>query len=309
MSASRTAPNCPALLGYLFLSPYLFFNPFARVPPHFKKHKTIHSKLISLMKNLKKKAPYVYLTKSAQEGHYMIFLLVPVGPSMDVNLTNVQPVSHSDHFLVEYSTASASIAETYRLKHWTVEKGNKDYVKVTADNDPDLTNRIYFDYADDEVATASADGGLRQAPYIYVGKETEGAVTYARPSCIVLFDSIVGVQSEAISVEGENCFHNIVCGESNVLTTQAAHFSINQDLRVKLTGLGQVPYFEALVEQITGIASLAMGGDKKKRKVTTRTPTPSIPNGNGGYSGSGEMEAVGEGAFRSGIWGGETSNN
>lgn len=249
------------------------------------------------MNNFRKAAPYLYLTKGSQADTYVLFLLVPVGPSFDVNLNGTAPMSMSDHFQIAYSTMPTATTELYRLKNWTLTKGTKQYVKVIANADAGLTMRIDFSAADVEVAAPAADGSQRQAPYIFLGKEAVGQTNFARPSCIVLFDAMVDKQTEAISFEGESCYLKITCGTTNVVGTSAANFTINQDLRVKM--VSPTPYFEASVEQDTGIVSLGPGGGKKKR-VATNTPIPPLTAGNGQSNGLAGLEAVSELTFRSG---------
>lgn len=245
------------------------------------------------MNNLRKAVPYMYLTRGSQEGTYVLFLLVPVGPSFNVILDNVAPTVVGDHFEVAYSTTPTATTDLYRLKNWTLTKGSRQYVKVIGNSDAGLTMRIDFSSADTELATPAADGSQRQAPYIFMGKETVGIANFARPSCIVLFDAMVGVQTEAVSFEGENCYHSIACGTANVIGTDAANFTINQDLRAQMTSA--TPYFEASVEHDTGIFFAAEGDGKKKRKVATHTPgLPMLVNGNGQGNGLTEIEEAGE---------------
>lgn len=251
------------------------------------------------MNNFRKAAPYLYLTKGSQEGTYMLFLLVPVGPSFDVNLDSVIPTGKSDHFEIAYSTIPTATTELYRLKNWTLTKGTKQYVKVIANADAGLTMRIDFSAADIEVAAPAADGSQRQAPYIFLGKEAVGVTNFARPSCIVLFDAMVDKQAEVVSFEGESCYLNITCGTANVIGTNATDFTINQSIRAKI--VSPTPYFEASVEQDTGIISLGPGGGKKKRKVATHTPSALMANGNGHNNGVIGQEAMGELTFRTGV--------
>ncbi len=251
------------------------------------------------MNNFRKAAPYLYLTKGSQEGTYVLFLLVPVGPSFDVNLNSVTPTGKSDHFEIAYSTTQAATTELYRLKNWILTKGTKQYVKVIADADAGLTMRIDFSAADIELATPAADGSQRQAPYIFLGKEAVGPTNFARPSCIVLFDAMVDKQTEIVSFEGESCYLNITCSTANVVGTSPTHFTINQNLRVKMAS--PTPYFEASVEQDTGIVSLGPGGGKKKRKVATHTPGALMANGNGQSNSLAGLEATSELTFRSGV--------
>ena len=254
------------------------------------------------MNNLRKAAPYLYLTKGSQPDTYVLFLLVPVGPSFDVNLSSVTPTSMSDHFEIAYNTTPTATTELYRLKNWTLTKGTKQYVKVVGNSDAGLTMKIDFSAADTELAAPATDGSQRQAPYIFLSKEPVGLTNFARPSCIVLFDAMVGKQTETVSFEGENCYHSITCGAANVIGTDAADFTINQNLRVKMTS--SAPYFEACVEHDTGIVLATVGG-KKKRKGATNTPGASMFNGNGHVNGVAEM---GESTVRSEVFE-EASNN
>ena len=235
------------------------------------------------MNNFKKSAPYLYLTRASQLDSYVLFMLIPLDPSSNVVLSGVSPTDQNDHFQIAYTTDGGNTLETYRLMHWTITKGTKQYIKAVGNGSADLTMKLYFNSADTELATPASDHGLRQAPYIFLGKETVGATTYVRPSCVVLFDALVGREEEAISFDEDNCTYVINCGADGVLAKNAANFVINQDLRTEMSG--QMPYFEATVEHNTGILGLAAdGGGKKKRKVATHTPAPGMAttNGHGG---------------------------
>lgn len=230
------------------------------------------------MNNLRKSAPYLYLTRASQQGSYVIFMLVPLDSSANVVLSGVSPTDQGDHYQIAYSTTNDTTPDTYRLMHWTVVKGNRQYIKAVGNGSADLTMKLYFDSADTEIAAPGSDHSQRQAPYIFLGKETVGARTFVRPSCIVLFDALVGKEEEAISFDEDNCTYVINCGVGGALATNAANFVINQDLRTEMTG--QMPYFEATVEHNIGIVGLAPAeGGKKKRKVATHTPTTAMPNG------------------------------
>jgi hypothetical protein len=253
------------------------------------------------MKNFRKAAPYLYLTRGSQEGSYVLFLLVPVGPSFDVNLDSASLTSHSDRFEIAYSTVASATTAAYRLKQWTLTPGSKQYVKVACNADAALTMKLYFLAADSELAAPASDNGQRQAPYIFMGKETVDGTDYARPSCIVLFDEQVYLNTEAIAVQGENCYHSITCSASDVSASNSApDFTINQDLRLKMTTAW--PYFEASVEQDTGVI-LFTGPQKKKRKVATNTPGAAAAESTRPSNGQTEMETIGVSASHNGLGG------
>jgi len=254
------------------------------------------------MKNFRKAAPYLYLTRGSQEGSYILFLLVPVGPSFDVNLDNAVLTSHSDRFEINYSTITLATTAAYRLKQWTLTPGGKQYVKVIGNSNAGLTMKLYFSSSDSEPATP-ADNAQRQAPYIFLGKETVDGFDFARPSCIVLFDEQVGLNAEAVSILGESCVHSITCSTSNVIDLNSAtSFALNQDVRIKMTT--DTPYFEASVEQDTGIILAGVGTVKKKRKVATNTPgAPAAASNNGHSNGLSEMLTAATSASSNGLGG------
>lgn len=255
------------------------------------------------MKNFRKAAPYLYLTRGSQEGSYILFLLVPVGPSFDVNLDSASLTSHSDRFEIAYSTTASATTAAYRLKQWTLTPGSKQFVKVVCNANAGLTMKLYFSSSDSEPATPASDNGQRQAPYIFLGKETVDGFDFARPSCIVLFDEQVGLNAEAVSIQGENCVHSITCSTSNVIDlNSASSFALNQDVRIKMTT--DSPYFEASVEQDTGVILAGVGTGKKKRKVATNTPgAPAAASNNGHSNGLAETLTAATSASYNGLTG------
>jgi len=246
------------------------------------------------MNNIRKLAPYLYLTRTTIENQFDLFVLVPVDAGQDVNFGT------ADNNITRYTIACTIVAnnnqtDLYCVRRYTLTKTTQLFVEVICNGGAPLTMKLYFENADSEVASSANATRQLHAPYIFLGQEmiAATAVNYARPSCIVLFDTAVGRQVESVSFHESSCYHTLTCGVAGAVT-DPADFTINSDLKTRIgTAL---PSFESVIEQILPAAA-GPGGGSKKRKAMTNTPPFMNPNGreNGGRMGTGEEVNLHEG--------------
>jgi hypothetical protein len=217
------------------------------------------------MSNIIQLAPYAYMAKrSGSNDLYDLLLLVPVGSTGDTNLSNVTAVKPGGtRITIDYSTTGSAANVPYRFKHFVIDsEGKYEDIKIQGDNNSDRTLLIAFDDADTEPATVVSDMQTC-APYIFVKKEVSGTTKFVHPSCVVLFDGTLGIQSESITFAAHSCNLDFTLGHSSITTNPPA-FLINQNLNAVLT-----PSVEYTFEvDIAGNSNYNKPPRKHKVKVT-----------------------------------------
>ncbi|MDO8366996.1 MAG: hypothetical protein Q7T20_09380 [Saprospiraceae bacterium] len=189
------------------------------------------------MSNITRLAPYAYLAKrSGSNTLYDLLLLVPVDASGDTNLSNVSAdkPGGTTRITIDYATNGSNAGTLYRFKHFEIDSdGTYLDIEIQGNNSADLTTVLAFADADTEQAVVSSQMQTC-APYIFTKIETVGSLNYLLPSCIVIFDSGLGAQSEAIISATNKCTLNFTLGNSGA-TTAPTSFLINQDIKAFLT--------------------------------------------------------------------------
>lgn len=203
------------------------------------------------MSNVTRLAPYAYLAKrSGSNTLYDLLLLVPVDANGDTDLSNVTPVKPGGtRVRITYTTNSNAANATYRSRHWVIDSdGSYLDIEIKGDNDADKTTVIAFADADTEQASVS-DEKQTCAPHLFAKMETVGTDKFVQMSCIVLFDSGLGAQSESVIFAPNSCKPSFTLGNSSA-TTDPGLFVINQSIKAALTP--NTPYtFEGTVEENT----------------------------------------------------------
>lgn len=194
------------------------------------------------MSNIIKFAPYVYLAKRGGGTVYDLLLLVPVDASGDTNLSNVTAVKPGGtRITIDYTTTGTAANAPYRFKHWVIDsEGTYLDIEIQGDNNADRTIIVAFADADTEPATVSSQVQTC-APYLFAKVETVGTDIFVRPSCIILFDNGLGVQSESIVFETNGCKPTFTLGNSSA-TTLPTKFVINQDIKIEMVANGQYTF-------------------------------------------------------------------
>lgn len=218
------------------------------------------------MSNILRLAPYAYLAKRSGGGSvYDLLLLVPVDSSGDTDLSNLTAVKppRETRVTIDYTTTNSAANVPYRFKHFVIDSDNGAYVdiKIRGDNNDGLSNIIAFADADTEPATVS-NQQQTCAPYLFAKIETAGNVKFVHPSCVVLFDTGIGMQSESIVFAPHSCTPTLALGNSNA-TTDPTLFAINLDIKALLT-INQVYTFEV---NVSGNTNLGKPPRKNKVKV------------------------------------------
>ncbi|MFN0214112.1 MAG: hypothetical protein ACKVT2_07635 [Saprospiraceae bacterium] len=188
------------------------------------------------MSNLIKLAPYAYLTKKSTGATlYDLLLLVPVDASGDTDLSNVNPVKPAGtRITIDYTTNGSNAGTLYRFKHFEIDS-NGTYldVQIRGNNSTELTTVLAF--ADADNVPASVVGQMQTcAPYLFANIETVGTSNYIRPSCIILFDILLGAVNESIIFAPNSCTLSYTLGNVGI-TTDPTKFAINQPLKAVIT--------------------------------------------------------------------------
>lgn len=201
------------------------------------------------MGNIIRLAPYAYLAKRNGNGTiYDLLMLVPVGASGDTDLNDVEPVkAGGSKIKIDYETSNTATNALYRVKHWEIDsEGRYLYIEIQGDERADRTVVLAFEDADDEPVTVS-NQQQTCAPYLFVKVETVGSVSFAHPSCIILFDPGLGLYDEDIIFASNACSPTVTLGNNGGVITDPTRFIINQHVKAKLTP-NQVFTFEGIVE-------------------------------------------------------------
>ncbi|MBC7775034.1 MAG: hypothetical protein H7246_06300 [Phycisphaerae bacterium] len=186
------------------------------------------------MSNIIKLAPYAYLAKRNGSNMHDLLLLVPVDTSGDTDLSNVSATKSGTRVSINYVTNSNSTNVPYRFKHFEIDsEGRYVDIEIKGDNNADRAILLEFGDADTEPATVS-NQIQTCAPYLFSKIETVGNLKYIQPSCIILFDGGLGVQSETIIFASDSCVPTISLGNNNA-TTDPTMFVINQNVKAILT--------------------------------------------------------------------------
>lgn len=220
------------------------------------------------MSNIIRLAPYAYLAKRSGGGTlYDLLVLIPVDANGDTDLSNVNPVKRGGSTItIDYTTTGSAAGVTYRSKHWLIDsEGTYENIEIQGDNNADRTTVVVFDDADTEQAVIT-NQQQTCAPYLFAKIETVGSQKFVLPSCIMLFDNGIGVQSETIVFSAHSCTPTFNLGNSNSATDPAT-FAINKNIKAKLTQ-GVVYTFEGDVPENT---SLNKPPRKQKTKVIWST--------------------------------------
>jgi len=214
------------------------------------------------MSNIIKFAPYAYLAKRGGGTLYDLLLLVPVDASGDTNLSNVTAVKPGGtRITIDYTTTGIAANAPYRFKHWVIDsEGTYLDIEIQGNNSADLTTVLAFADADTESTTVS-NQMQTCAPYVFAKVETVGSLKYIQPSCIILFDSGLGAQSESIIFATNKCSLNYSLGNSGAPTTPSS-FLINQDIKALLTA-NQEFTFEVNIAANSSYSKPPRGGKKK----------------------------------------------
>jgi hypothetical protein len=211
------------------------------------------------MANISRLAPYVYLAKRSGSTVYDLLLLVPVDANGDTDLSNVTPVkpSGSTRVTVSYMTNGNNAGTLYRFKHWAIDsEGTYLDIEVKGDNSADKS--IVVKFADADTEPASVSNQMQTcAPYIFAKKETVGNDHFALPSCIVIFDSSLGVQSESVIFATDGCNPTYTMG-TGTTNTDPTKFVVNQKVKSKLV-LNVEFTFEATVEAYPALSKPPRG--------------------------------------------------
>ena len=216
------------------------------------------------MSNIIKLAPYAYLAKRSGSGTlYDLLILVPVNASGDTDLSNVTAVKPSGtRITIDYTTTGSASSGLYRSKHFAIDSdGTFLDIKIQGDNNADRTTVVTFADADTEPATVS-NQQQTCAPYVFAKMETDGSLKYIQPSCIILFDTGIGAQSESIIFAPYSCIPTITLGNSSP-TTDPTKFVINQNVKMTLTP-NQVFSFEG---NVLGNSNFSKPPRKAKMKM------------------------------------------
>lgn len=205
------------------------------------------------MSNIIRLAPYAYLAKRSGGGSmFDLLVLIPVDANGDTDLSNVNPVKRGGKTItIDYTTTGSAAGVTYRFKHWQIDsEGTYEKIEIQGDNNADRTTVVVFDDADLEQAVIT-NQQQTCAPYLFAKIETIGSQKFVLPSCIVLFDNGIGVQSESIIFAAHSCTSIFTLGNSNSVTDPTM-FAINKDIKAKLTQ-GVEYTFEVDVPENTGL--------------------------------------------------------
>lgn len=227
------------------------------------------------MSNITKIAPYVYLAKRSSSGTiYDLYLLVPVSSRKTVDLTNVQPEAAAGaRIFISYTSSGANLSEPapkYAFKHWEIDsEGAYVDIHIQGDDSDDFTTIVTFADADTEPATSTNDQHTF-APYLFIGRKTEGGHMYFCPSTIVLFEGDAGAQSEALTFSNNGSSHEITPGDSGDLVTAAENFAVNQDVRHEISGTTYT---------FDGTVTAALAKPIRKGKIRNMWATAAKSNG------------------------------
>lgn len=219
------------------------------------------------MSNIIRLAPYAYLAKRSGGGTlYDLLVLIPVDANGDTDLSNVNPVKRGGTTItIDYTTTGSAAGVTYRPKHWLIDsEGTYLNIEIQGDNSADRTNVVVFADADTEQAVIT-NQQQTCAPYLFAKIETVGSQKFVLPSCIVLFDNGIGVQSESIIFAAHSCSPTFILGNSNAATDPTT-FAINKSVKAKLTQ-GETYTFEVDVPENTSL-------NKPPRKHKTKVIWP-----------------------------------
>ncbi len=188
------------------------------------------------MSNIIRLAPYAYLAKRSGGGTlYDLLVLIPVDANGDTDLSNVNPVKRGGTTItIDYTTTGSAAGVAYRFKHWLIDsEGTYENIEIQGDNNADRTTVVVFDDADLEQAVIT-NQQQTCAPYLFAQIETVGSQKFVLPSCIMLFDNGIGVQSETIIFASHSCSPTFNLGNSNAATDPTT-FTINKSVKGKLT--------------------------------------------------------------------------
>lgn len=193
------------------------------------------------MSNIKKIAPYLYLTKRSSGLIYDLYLLVPVDSKKTVDLSNVEPTSSGSRIFISYSSSTPNPSEIqplYVVKHWVINNAESTFedIQVQADGDDDLTTLVSFVDADTEPATSTNEQHTF-APYLFVGQETSEGHNYFCPSDIVLFEEDAGAQNQELTFSTSNSIYTMTPGNSSAAISNPENFAVNQDVHHEISSL------------------------------------------------------------------------
>ncbi|HRI61335.1 MAG TPA: hypothetical protein PK228_16460 [Saprospiraceae bacterium] len=255
------------------------------------------------MSNILNLNPYVYLSErtdtAENEKRYDLFILVPVDQATqtDINFSQSTPAYPGalGFVFVTYATETNQnlpAAVKYRFHHVIIDKKRNGvlYNTVTV-RGSGVTQTIGIDFADADTTPVNpipTNSELLNAPYLHLHKEAEQVngetIVRLRPSCVILFGAGKGMETEAVSMSGDNRIHTATTNSGSTLETNPDNFNINLDARF-LSAVNN--FFDSTVTESTGA-----GNPPRRKKAKVKTLNAGGGGSMGNANGNGKQDQI-----------------